>query len=50
MVVSPGYVLLVICKQGLTGAQDSFRFRVFHDLRMGLTPRPLFVFCGRIIH
>lgn len=46
MVVSPGYVLFVICKQDLTGAQDSFRFRVFHDLRMGLTPRPLLFSAG----
>jgi len=32
MVVSSGYVLFVICKQGLTGAQDSFHLKV--------TPRP----------
>jgi len=31
-VVSSGYVLFVICKQGLTGAQDSFHLKV--------TPRP----------
>ena len=28
MVVSSGYVLFVICKQGLTGAQDSFQIKV----------------------
>lgn len=32
MVVSSGYVLFVVCKQGLTGAQDSFHLKV--------TPRP----------
>jgi len=33
-----------------TGAQDSFQIKVPKTCNEGLTPRPLFVFCGRIIH
>lgn len=41
MVVSPCYVPLIFWRD-TTGAQDSYQFRVSYDLRMGLTPRPLF--------
>ena len=48
MVVSPCYVPLIFWRD-TTGAQDSYQFRVSYDLRMGLTPRPLFyAYPGRI--
>ena len=41
MVVSSGYVLFVICKQGLTGAQDSFHLK---DRQVGADTAPPFYF------